>query len=630
MKKFFNRTSAQILSIILAGVCVYCFMIDAPFKTLDDNVSIINNTDIQNTANIGMIFTKSFFGGNHYYRPLVSLSFMAEYYFVGLSPLLYNFNNLLLHLLIAITVYFLIYRIMKDRKSAFFCGLLFAVHPVHWEAVSNIPGRAIILSTLFVLNSLLFFLKGKDSFYSQKRGRSFLYYVLSLIFFAGGLLSKESAGMLPMLILAYIFIIQKPKGRARYTSYGSVIPYFGLIVLYLTVRSIFDLGEMYTWRNAYEYFLGFSTFLRANLTYMRIFVLPFDMHFDRSQELLTTAKSAQMLGIYLFYFCALALIYHRRRQIPSAAWFFIAWYFIELFPTSQVVASIGVQPGVISAAEHFLYTASVAAFALMFLAVKKILKMNESSKRLSPQLMNTGIALFFAAIMLTTVQQSIYARDAVAMLKQSIRHQPNNARILGSLGIEYGELRMFPEAEHYFRRALNAQPNLALAQIGLAQALCDQRRFEECVREYDKIKTAGRLENLLHTNIMAAYRNYERDLVKRINDKSKNPKDYFKLGIVLVKNNKTQEATGLFKTAVEIDPDYKNALYNLASLLDGTKEYRQAAVYYERMLAIKSDAVELDRYAIGRLSEIKKLVAAKPPAAINTINDQTNNRQETP
>ena len=74
-----------ILIVLVLGFTAYSFVLEAPFKTMDDNSSIVNNSDIQDISNIKRIFTSSFFGDSHYYRPLVSLSYMLEYHFFGLN-----------------------------------------------------------------------------------------------------------------------------------------------------------------------------------------------------------------------------------------------------------------------------------------------------------------------------------------------------------------------------------------------------------------------------------------------------------------------------------------------------------------------------------------------------------------
>ena len=190
--------------LVLIAVLVftaYSFCLSAPFKTLDDDASIVKNDDIKSFSNLGVIFTTSFFGGNAYYRPLVSLSFMTEYHFFGLDPVYYYLTNILIHIFSAWLVFLIAEILLKDTVAAFAVGLLFGIHPVHAEAVSNIPGRAILLCGLFYLASFYCFLM------AEKKGKVF--YGLSLAAFALALLSKESAGVLPLLLIVYLWLFKR-------------------------------------------------------------------------------------------------------------------------------------------------------------------------------------------------------------------------------------------------------------------------------------------------------------------------------------------------------------------------------------------------------------------------------------
>jgi len=137
--------------IVLLGVIGHAFMLGGHFKTMDDEVSIVANEQIKNFANIGSIFQNSFFGGKAYYRPLVAVSFMVEYHLFGLKPFFFNLTNLIFHLGTSIILFLLISILTQRREIGLFVALLFVIHPIHWEAVSNIAGRAIILCGFWYL-----------------------------------------------------------------------------------------------------------------------------------------------------------------------------------------------------------------------------------------------------------------------------------------------------------------------------------------------------------------------------------------------------------------------------------------------------------------------------------------------
>ncbi|VAX38083.1 hypothetical protein MNBD_UNCLBAC01-1349 [hydrothermal vent metagenome] len=564
MKNLFCKIKqSNFWSIMIIGLCgatVYSFMLAAPFKTLDDNHSIINNEAIKSLDNIGQIFQESFFGSGHYYRPLVSLSFMLEYHFFGLNPFYYNLTNLLLHVIIAITVFFLINALLNDRLLAFFVGILFAMHPIHWEAVANIPGRAIILSALFGFIAFLFYV------YARKK-KSLGLYVASLASFILSLLSKESAAMLPIILLSYLIFIEPKAQRKNWTStIIGIIPYFFIIFTYIIFRKSLGIMNIYPWRSVEETVLGFFTFLQSCLISLRLFIFPVDLYYDRSLRVFgnfTEPWFWSTLGVFLI---AAIILLRKRKTYPKAVFFFLSWFFIDLFPVSQIITTIGVQPGYISTAEHFLYTPSVGIFALMVIIIRWLWNANQKANVCSPNIFKinvAGILLFFALI---TVQMNFQARSAIAMFERSIKHQPNNSRIFYSLGIEYGLREMPKKAEGYFRQSLALEPFQPIARIGLGKALCDQNQYWAGIQEYEKVHHPGNFEELLENNLEKAYAILIEKYKIRIVNEPQNAGFYYSLGVMYSKTDQLTKAIVQYEKAIELDPTHKEAFFNLKSL----------------------------------------------------------------
>jgi hypothetical protein len=121
-------------------------------------------------------------------------------------------------------VFALVCRLWKDRTTAFWVALLFAMHPVQWEAVSNISGRAILLNALFVFSSFYLFLE----FYQRRRMILLLGSVLSFVL---GLLTKESAAILPVVMILYMFFSPKEERKPWFAVAPFFLFLFGFIML---------------------------------------------------------------------------------------------------------------------------------------------------------------------------------------------------------------------------------------------------------------------------------------------------------------------------------------------------------------------------------------------------------------
>ena len=203
-------------------IAVLCFVSFSPvlwgqFKGLDDEFSIINNADLRHVENLPRIFSSGYFKGHDYYRPLVMASYLAEYQLVGLNPLLYNLDGLLLHLFNAWMVFLLAGFLLQDRRKAWWVALLFAVHPVHWEAVGNISGRAILLCAAFTLSAAWLFLR------YLKEARPMLL-GMSLACFTLASLAKESAAVLIAVLGLYMALTRQ--GR-----WAALVPFFAVAAL---------------------------------------------------------------------------------------------------------------------------------------------------------------------------------------------------------------------------------------------------------------------------------------------------------------------------------------------------------------------------------------------------------------
>lgn len=597
------KSNIGLMCIVLGlGLAVYACALTAPFKTLDDGYSIIHNPDIKDFANIAKIFRSSFFGGGHYYRPLVSFSFMIEYHLFGLNSFYYNLDNLILHLLIVVSLFYLMLAILKDRMAAFFTSLLFVIHPIHWEAVANIPGRAVILSAFFTVNAFLFFIY----FLGRKNNRAMIWYILSLVSLAGGLLSKESAAMLPVVLLSYTFFI-----ASRPKRYAPLVPFFILIAGYIFLRSSLGLVETYPWRSLPELTLGFFTFLRGCLTYLRLLIWPAGLHFDRAQAMLLSYHDPDVWATLLVFVIFGFILFKFRKGLSAAVWFFLSWFWIELFPVSQIVTTIGVGPGYISTAEHFLYAPSVGIFVLFILSVQTLYRRRQMFPAFSPdtclpvrQACRAGLAGIILALMLVTVYQNIHARSALIMFERTLNYNPHNTRILYSMGLEMVGRERYGQAERYFRRALALDPFQMRTRHALGRVLFDQGRLIDSIAEYEIVHRAGAGDALLEKNLNEAYAKAVEQLRAEIARHPDNARLHYSLGTFYSRTQQIEQSLEHYRRAIALDSRQKEALFNLASSYEALGRPEKAAGYYERVLALDGKKDYLDQHAYKHLGEI--------------------------
>jgi hypothetical protein len=154
---------------------------------LDDTAIIVGNPLLRSVQGIWNAFTQPYWPpelGGKMYRPLPLATFVADTLLH--SRAWFHAVNVLWHAAATVAVAVLARRLVNER-AALAAGLLFAVHPVHVEAVANVVGRAELMSGLFVVVCVYAALVARRPWWSA-------------VALAAGLLSKENAAVAPALV----------------------------------------------------------------------------------------------------------------------------------------------------------------------------------------------------------------------------------------------------------------------------------------------------------------------------------------------------------------------------------------------------------------------------------------------
>ncbi|KAF1784707.1 Tetratricopeptide repeat [Phytophthora cactorum] len=138
----------------------------------DDRSAVLGNDDAQSSSLID-VFSHDFWGthiqskhSHKSYRPLTVLSFRLNYLMaMGHSAWLYHFTNALVHAGCSVLVWKVADLLFQQHQlgglvGALTAGVLFAVHPIHCDAVASIVGRADLLCTSLSLLAFLAYVRG--------------------------------------------------------------------------------------------------------------------------------------------------------------------------------------------------------------------------------------------------------------------------------------------------------------------------------------------------------------------------------------------------------------------------------------------------------------------------------------
>jgi hypothetical protein len=415
----------------------------------DDASSVLIHQDVQNPANVLELFKKDQHafgrGQGNFYRPLVSLSFMIDYALAGgqarfVSPFIFHITNVAWHAFAAVMLLILLIRMGAVLPVAGAVATVYAVHPVHTEAVTYISGRADSMAAALLFTSLVFAL-------TKASGQVRIIAVgASAIAFAAAILCKESALIYtPLLILC---ACATPTGdgaerigarlRSRALPIGAGV---AITAAYAVLRStVLSFGSDSSPRG-----LSFAEHMGevfgAFALYIKLIVWPTGLHMER--VLVDQPLWQVFAGMFLIIgICAgivIAARAGRERIAAGLGWFVITWLPISgLFPLNAPMA------------EHWLY---VPIAGLLWAAAELLWPMVNRDK------VRPIAAVVLAAAIFTLIAVSVDRnrdwRDNQTIYAATLDQNPNTIRVNYNLAVTYEDIvDNAPGAQRHFKRVL--------------------------------------------------------------------------------------------------------------------------------------------------------------------------------
>jgi len=142
---------------VLAAMLALGVNLGGTYMIYDDINVVQLDARVHSLANLKRIWTEPYVVGggvDNLWRPLVSTSYAWQWQLAGDRPWLFHLVNILLHAAVAAVVARLGQKLVNDRVGAI-AGVLFAIHPIHVEAVAAIVGRAELMCALTGLSAVV-------------------------------------------------------------------------------------------------------------------------------------------------------------------------------------------------------------------------------------------------------------------------------------------------------------------------------------------------------------------------------------------------------------------------------------------------------------------------------------------
>jgi tetratricopeptide (TPR) repeat protein len=553
--------------IAVLGFAVYANSLGGEF-VWDDLHLVRDNPYIRNWSYVPKLFAGNVGAGTgmsySFYRPVQMMTYVVDYFLWGLDVEGYHLTNTLLHVSVALALFWFTAILFNDRRLALFTSLLFVVHPVHVEAVAIITGRMDSLAALFLLLACILYIKHGAT-------RQAYFSVLSLACFAAALLSKEMAVIFPLLILLYHYQFKKKLEMKTFMPVLCMLLAYG--IARITVLShILEQRTIST--SVAERIPGFFVALTH---YVRLLVAPFDLHMEYMNPLFRFTDPKALLGLAILC-AALAYVIIKRKK-PTLVSFSIAWFFITLLPVS------GLFPINAYMAEHWLYVPSIGFFICLGYGVSLIRR-----GPLAGTLSLVPLVSLLAFFSFLTVRQNAYWKDPISFYERTLTYAPGSARVHYNLGNTYQEAEHHEKALSAYNNALAINPRYAKVYNNLAVLYEAMGKEREAVEAYEQAIAIDPGQPRLYFNLGNVYAALGRDgdaidaYLHAIKIDSGYANAYNNVGAVYGKLNRNNEAIAAYEKALEIDPSAGHVCFNLSYLYFKEKQYDRAVYYCDKAL----------------------------------------------
>nr|XP_053601301.1 protein O-mannosyl-transferase TMTC4-like isoform X2 [Plodia interpunctella] len=594
-----RKNFLKIVSIVCLSCLPYISTLRGDF-VFDDSEAVVNNKDVT-SDNWLDCFYNDFWGSDirsnlshKSYRPLTILTFRLNYYlnFKTLSAYGFKSTNLLCHVLCTVLVYLAIKDMINtlnpllkkrdDLDMAYITSLLFAVHPIHTEAVCGIVGRADLLAGATFFLVIIFYNKSM----TMNTHKNFNLGI-AMILAGMSLLLKENGITVLGFCLCYDIVTKlylKDKHnkldefKFNHFLIRALVTLFS-IVLFLYLRWNIMGASKPTFSQtdnpaAFSKDIFTRVFTYSYLYFLNALLLiwPHWLCYDWSMgsvPLVTTILDYRIIfSIFPYIFLMLVVIAvfkTQNKNLPKSL-LLVALVLTALpfLPASNIFYPVG-----FVIAERILYIPSAGYCLFVAIGFNKLFKRKNMYKTavflFSLLIFFYGLKclkrsldwrneyqLFVSAVSVCPLNAKVHynvakALDAknmtnlaIAEYKEAIRLYPEYYQAMNNLGNLLKSKKSFNEAEFYLRSAVTIKKDFPAAWMNLGIVLAAVDKFNESETAY---KTA-----LTYRKIY--------------------PDCHYNMGNLYLELNRTEEAMKCWQHAVNLDPTHILAWTNLLAFLD--------------------------------------------------------------
>jgi len=566
--------------LIVVVMAVFIRTTSYQFVNLDDSDYVTQNNHVTNgitQENIVWALT-TFHAAN--WHPVTWISHMIDCQFFGLNPWGHHLTNVLLHAANTILLFLLLSRLTGTLWRSAFVAALFAIHPLHVESVAWVSERKDVLSTMFLLITLA-------SYANYAQHRKLKYYVLAVVMFSFGLMTKPMLVTVPFLLL---LVDYWPLGRFTEQNASAVdsnveevltkscpirlLLYEKLPFLVLTAASciitvlaqsslaVISLEEL-------PFSIRISNALVAYTSYIGKTLWP--MNLGAYYPFPSAIPFWKVAGSILLLASISILTLNKIRRYPylGVGWF---WYIVTLVPVIGLV-----QVGAQSMADRYTYVPLIGLFIAIVWGGFDLVAIIPGRRLI----LATTSSILILTLSIISYRQAGYWRDSETLFRHTIEVTKDNWFAHTFFGVALDVKGQHDTALPHLVEAVRLNPRFSKSRFSLGVALRRLGRIDEAIVHY---RAAIQLE----PDFAAARNN---------------------LASALVAKGNVDEAIDLLLPLVKMQPN--DAMYrsNLANALDKKGHLDEAVVQYLEALRIAPGSASAHNnlgsiyYRMGRLED---------------------------
>lgn len=588
-----------LLGVALLGV--YWSGLNAPF-IFDDYPAVVRNATIRDLGHLNKVLNPPLDAAGATGRPLVNLTYAINYALHGQHVRGYHVGSVLLHAVGALLLFGFLRRTFElptlqekwPGSAAWRAGAittLWAVHPLLTESVVCVAQRNEVLVGLFYFLTFYAFVRSLEEPAFHRSWQ-----LLAVIACWLGMASKEVMATAPVLVLLFdrTFVAG---------SFGAALRerkrfYIAMFASWLLLAWLMDRTEQRA--GVVGFGLGISawdylvTQGHAVALYLKLSLWPHPLVVDYGS--VTFPLGDVWPQVLLVSALALATLW----AIVRRPWigFLGAWFFVILGPSSSFVP-LTTQ----TIAEHRMY------LPLAAVVIGVVLLLERLNRRLAPLAVSI---LVVGAAALTFLRAADYA-DVERLWTQTLRHQPDNARVHASLGTYFMQQRRWPEAIASYERAVTLRDTYADAHSDLGSLLLEVGRTAEALNHLRRAVELKPTDPVLHFNLGQALEKsgdpagamVEWETAMRLN-----PMESYRakmeaavrrrMGDKALQAGRAADAATHYARTVELEPADMEAWAGFGQALAAEKRYAEAVEKFRVALRIAPAVAEL-HYNLGNV-----------------------------